>query len=64
MVVQGDKRMARTTKQTETPAAPGFAIRGLDFAAHINQPDSRRKALQALRNSTGLLPAHVLTVAL
>jgi hypothetical protein len=26
MVVQGDKQMARTTKQTKTPATPGFAI--------------------------------------
>src|ERR1035437_5962890 len=27
MVVQGDKQMARTTKQTKTPATPGFAIK-------------------------------------
>src|ERR1039457_5252337 len=26
MVMQGDKQMARTTKQTKTPATPGFAI--------------------------------------
>src|ERR1017187_7602265 len=26
MVVQGDKQMARTTKQTKKPATPGFAI--------------------------------------
>jgi|ERR1017187_955714 hypothetical protein len=26
MVVQGDQQMARTTKQTKTPATPGFAI--------------------------------------
>src|ERR1035441_4945412 len=26
MVLQGDKQMARTTKQTKTPATPGFAI--------------------------------------
>src|ERR1039457_5056157 len=26
MVVQGDKHMARTTKQTKKPATPGFAI--------------------------------------
>src|ERR1035437_6851190 len=26
MVVQGDQQMARTTKQTKTPAAPGFAV--------------------------------------
>jgi hypothetical protein len=26
MVVQGDKQMARTTKQTKTRATPGFAI--------------------------------------
>jgi hypothetical protein len=25
--MQGDKQMARTTKQTTTPATPGFAIR-------------------------------------
>jgi hypothetical protein len=26
MVMQGDKHMARTTKQSKTPATPGFAI--------------------------------------
>jgi hypothetical protein len=26
MVVQGEQQMARTTKQTKTPATPGFAI--------------------------------------
>ena len=26
MVVQADEQMARTTKQTKTPATPGFAI--------------------------------------
>jgi hypothetical protein len=26
MVVQGERHMARTTKQTKTPATPGFAI--------------------------------------
>jgi hypothetical protein len=26
MVVQGEQQMARTTKQSKTPATPGFAI--------------------------------------
>jgi len=26
MVVQGEQQMARTTRQTKTPATPGFAI--------------------------------------
>src|ERR1039457_2993990 len=31
MVLQGDKQMARTTKQTSTPATPGFAIEIKDY---------------------------------
>jgi hypothetical protein len=39
-------------------------LRGLDFGADIHQRDSGHKALLALRNSSGLTMAHVLTVAL
>src|ERR1035441_729684 len=47
MVMQGDKQMARTTKQTKKPATPGFAIEikndtelGLYTATRMASPNS------------------------
>src|ERR1039457_105435 len=48
MVMQGDKQMARTTKQTKTPATPGFAI---EMAVSISE--AREIAESHWRHYTG-----------
>jgi hypothetical protein len=47
MVVQGAKQMVRTTKQTKTPATPGFAIEITDDT--VLRSDASTERLHAKR---------------